>query len=164
MAPSALMQVYFSGSHKNTKARLDAAHRATFDRASFHPLLWNGKAHKVRWRIPAPEEVETAYGSHLAQPESAYALPVDLPEVERSQAMPGRRGPVYWLRFKSPATRMGDLAYAKVSEPENVNPPTIIIGRIHGPSIFIVSSTTAVPPSAPATYCPSAPMFHTLAR
>lgn len=110
-------------------ARLDAAHRATFDRASFHPLLWNGKAHKVRWRIPAPEEVETAYGSHLAQPESAYALPVDLPEVERSQTMPGRRGPVYWLRFKSPAARMGDLAYAKVSEPENVNPPTIIIGN-----------------------------------
>jgi len=110
-------------------ARLDSAHRATFDRASFHPLLWNGKAHKVRWRIPAPDEVEAAYGRNLAQPESAYALPERLPAVERSKSMPGRRGPVYWLRFASPAARMGDMAYAKVSEPGIANPPTIVIGN-----------------------------------
>ena len=43
-------------------------------------------------------------------------------------------------------------------------PQRIITGRIHGPCIFMVSSATAVPPSAPATYWPSAPMFQTLAR
>jgi len=111
-------------------ARLDAAHRATADRLSFHPLLWNGKAHKLRWNIPTEEAVDAAYGRFLPQPELAYALPDPLPAVDRSLAMDGRSGPVYWLRFASPSARMGDFAYAKVMAPAAVvDPPTIIIGN-----------------------------------
>lgn len=111
-------------------ARLDAAHRATVDRLSWYPLLWGGKPHRLRWQIPSRDEVEQAYGDVLAQPERAYALPATLPAVERSHAIAGRLGPVYWLRFASPATRMGDVAYAKVMEPAGIaHPPTIVIGN-----------------------------------
>jgi hypothetical protein len=110
-------------------ARLEAAHRATLDRLSYYPLLWNGKAHKLRWEIPTQGEVEDAYGAYLNQPEAAYDLPEVLPDVECSQAIDGRMGKIYWLRFASPSSRMGDVAYAKVMEPAADNPPTIIIGN-----------------------------------
>jgi len=110
-------------------ARLDAAHRATLDRLSYYPLLWNGKAHKLRWQIPTLDEVEQAYGRYLTQPELAYDLPSTMPTVERSHSIRGRMGSIYWLRFASPSARMGDVAYAKVMEPAVANPPTIIIGN-----------------------------------
>ncbi|MDF3073861.1 MAG: hypothetical protein K0S54_1528 [Alphaproteobacteria bacterium] len=109
--------------------RLEAAHRATLDRLSYYPLLWNGKAHKLSWKIPTQDDVEQAYGAFLPQPEAAYDLPNPLPEVERSPAIAGRLGKTYWLRFASPSARMADMAYARVMEPEVENPPTIVIGN-----------------------------------
>lgn len=110
-------------------ARLDAAHRATLDRFSFYPLLFGGKAHKLLWRIPGQDEVEAVYGTHLAQPETAYDLPPVLPQIERSHEILDARGKTYWLRFASPSPRMADTAYAKVIEPAVENPPTIVIGN-----------------------------------
>ena len=43
-------------------------------------------------------------------------------------------------------------------------PAAHISGRIHQPSICQVASATPVPARPPITYCPSAPMFQTLAR
>lgn len=47
MAPSALMQVYFSGSHKNTKARLDAAQKIA--NTSIDPQQFRQETEVLSW-------------------------------------------------------------------------------------------------------------------
>jgi hypothetical protein len=110
--------------------RLDAAHRLTMSKLDFYPLVLAGSQRQVKWQIASLRQTEAAYGHCLADPAKAYAFPDPVPLVEQSARIAGRFGPEWWIRFASPSQRMGDMAYAKISEPENPrNAPTVIIGN-----------------------------------
>ena len=104
-----------------------------------HDLNW------LRWklRFSAPRNVPTARvmadtpASVAAQLEGGRATfaartepPAQMPEIVVSQSVPTATSTDYWLRFRSPYDRVGDLVTARVHEPNGaVNPPTIVFGH-----------------------------------
>ncbi len=101
-------------------------------RARFAPLLAGPRFGLVRFTVPSPEALEEAYGDWLDDPDSAYALPDALPEVECSHPVPGPEGTtVFWLRFPSPGRAVGDVAWARVVEPEAAKAAPSLI-YLHG--------------------------------
>ena len=113
------------------RRRLADRHAYNALRRLFAPFAAQGRAAPIRWRIPAPAEVEALYGGVLGDPACAFAVPDPMPPVRISHAFPaapGRRD--YWLRFPSPSARMADDAIARVYEPAGAaDPPTLIFGH-----------------------------------
>lgn len=112
-------------------ARRDCRNRYNATRRHFRFLLGGGRRIPlVRWEIPSPAEVEEFFGYALEDSTRAFAPPEHMPNVTESQRVPGPAGDEYWLRFESPAARMGDDVYARVFEPKGViDPPTLIFGH-----------------------------------
>lgn len=110
-------------------ARLDRAHALNALRREFRFLRRHG-APTQNPAPPRPDEVETAYGPWIDNRTAMFAAPDPMPQVEVSRKVPGTVGTDYWLRFRSPSARLGDMVYARVHEPEGVaNPPTIVFGH-----------------------------------
>ena len=112
-------------------ARRDCRNRYNATRRHFRFLLGGGRRIPlVRWEIPSPAEVEATYGYALEDPVQAFAPPDSMPLVQESQRVPGPAGEEYWLRYKSPAPRMGDDVFARVFEPQGItDPPTLLFGH-----------------------------------
>ncbi|MEM7653139.1 MAG: hypothetical protein AAF220_08165 [Pseudomonadota bacterium] len=72
---------------------------------------------RVRFAIPGTAEVENAHGHRITNPKAAFAIPSPLPQIDRSHTITRNGKREYWLRFPSPGSRMGDAAYAHVTEP-----------------------------------------------
>ncbi|MCP4392512.1 MAG: alpha/beta hydrolase family protein [Gammaproteobacteria bacterium] len=111
------------------KARKDAHQAHNIMRRDLRFLL-QFKPQTSRYEIPSQAEVETHYGGIRSNPESYFELPDEMPAVEQSRHFGAADGNQYWIRFQSPSTRTGDLVYARVHEPAEIeNPPTIIYGH-----------------------------------
>jgi len=80
----------------------------------------------ARLVIATPESFTAGYKEALNNP--IAALPLD--DVTVSRQLPRPTGVDYWLRFRSPYHRLGDVVTARVHEPIGaINPPTIIFGH-----------------------------------
>jgi pimeloyl-ACP methyl ester carboxylesterase len=109
-------------------ARLDAAHAYNAARRFFGFLL--GRVPPIRLETQSPERVAAVYGAACANFARLAAPPEPMPAVEVSRPVPGACGTDYWLRFRSPSPRLGDMVYARVHEPQGiVDPPTLILGH-----------------------------------
>lgn len=107
-------------------ARQAAAHDMMAARLRFLPFRRGLRP--VAWEVASKAEVERRHGARLADPEGAFPLP-EQPAVDVSRAAPGRFGPEYWLRYRSPV--LGDRAWAHVYElDEGRDAPTVIF--LHG--------------------------------
>jgi len=108
-------------------------HRSQYNnlRRMFIPIRLTEKVQPVRWQIPSPADVDAIYGSFLANPAKAFAPPDPMPEITISHRVETRNGGQdYWLRFKSPSSRMNDQVIARVYEPYCAeNAPTLIFGH-----------------------------------
>ncbi len=110
-------------------ARLDASHIYYAARKNFSFLI-NRYVPAIQLEIANPDEVANIYGNAQGNPADFFAVPVPMPKVEVSRSIRTSLGKDYWLRFKSPSERLGDMAYARVHEPDGVtDPPTIIYGH-----------------------------------
>lgn len=111
-------------------ARLGLRHSYNATRRNFR-FLANSTTPRVKLAIAAPGEVEAIYGDALGVGLDAFAgAPDPGPTIEVSRAIASPTGRDYWLRFKSPSSRLGDMVYARVHDPEGVsNPPTVIFGH-----------------------------------
>lgn len=110
-------------------ARLDARQALNRTRALFARYLWRSIPH-VRLDTQTPAQAALHYPDIGAGLAPLVPLPQVLPPVEVSRAVPGTVGRDYWLRFKSPSSRLGDMVTARVHEPIGAdNPPTIILGH-----------------------------------
>jgi hypothetical protein len=103
-------------------------HALNHTRFLFLPLL-SRQTPRVRLNIATPDEVAAAYDlTH--DTDAHFAAPTAMPQVLQSHPVPGVGSIDTWLRFKSPAGRMGDTVFARVHTPEGVsNPPTVILGH-----------------------------------
>jgi len=110
-------------------ARRDHHHKLNTKRGKFRFLLKHN-APIVRAETPTPAEVAKVFGPALIDRAPFFAPPKSMPHIQVSRRVPGAVGTDYWLRFSSPSTDLGDIVYARVSEPEGVkNPPTLIFGH-----------------------------------
>lgn len=84
----------------------------------------------VKFNISPPNEVFANYSSILHDPDSIYAEPPDVPQVEVSAKILGPSGNEYFIRFPSPSSFTNDMVYARVYEPEDAigDIPTFIYG------------------------------------
>ena len=109
--------------------RRRAAHRFMAGRALFLPVI--GALPRVRLDIAPHAAVEERHGARLASPEAAFPTPASA-EVAVSQAAEGPKGPMRWLRFRSPV--LGDTAWARIDGPAGrSDAPTVI--SLHGITI-----------------------------
>lgn len=111
-------------------ARRSLRHGYNATRRHFRFLV-NRNVPRVKLAINTPAEVEALYGQALVGGLDAFtAAPVPAPQVEVSRAISSPTGRDFWLRFKSPSARLGDIVYARVHEPASaIDPPTIIFGH-----------------------------------
>jgi hypothetical protein len=139
-ADAAWVEAFFGKSNPGQAALVDAernwrrsSHRLMNARWLFLPLVLRHKLPAARYHIPSIDEVEAAHGSMRTDPDKAYALPAQLPTVERSHAIEHGWGREYWLRFASPGPDR-DTAWAHVFEPLAAeNAASLISG--HGLSV-----------------------------
>jgi len=121
--------------HADVLARLEArrgsaARWLTLQRLRFLDIRFGRPVPAVKFEIATPAVLEAAYGSFKSAPWRIYLPPELLPEVEVSRRIATHFGEDYWIRFRSPAGRMGDMAWARVHEPRGVvNPPTFVFGN-----------------------------------
>ncbi len=102
----------------------------TLQRLRFLDFRFGRPVPPVRFETPALADLEAAYGAYRAAPWRVYQPPDAIPNVEVSRRVSTHFGEDYWIRFRSPAARMGDIAWARVHEPRGViNPPTFIFGN-----------------------------------
>ncbi len=89
---------------------------------------------RVKLTIATPDSTEAVLGALRRSPDAFYRADVGSTVVERSADVESSTGSDCWLRFASPYSRFGDLAWARVHSPPGIaNPPTVIYG--HG--IFV---------------------------
>ena len=67
--------------------------------------------------IPDPDATRARWSDAIAAPAALFAAPEDLPDFQRSRAVPGPAGPEYLLRFRSPSPLMTDTVHARIFEP-----------------------------------------------
>ncbi|MDJ0609017.1 MAG: alpha/beta hydrolase family protein [Kiloniellales bacterium] len=109
--------------------RRRAAHRFMAGRALFLPVI--GALPRLRLEIAPPLAVEERHGARLASPEAAFPAPAPA-DVAVSQVAEGPKGPMRWLRFRSPV--LGDTAWARIDGPAGrSDAPTVI--SLHGITI-----------------------------
>lgn len=110
-------------------ARVAHAHAYNITRRHFAFLLPRGVP-KINLVTMTPAETDAIYGAALVDAKPFFAPPDPLPSVEVSAPIPGAVGTDTWLRFKSPSSRLGDTAWARVHTPNGVtDPPTVILGH-----------------------------------
>jgi hypothetical protein len=110
--------------------RSSSARWLTLQRLRFLDIRFGRPVPPVRFETPSRAEVEAAYGAFRTEPWRIYQPPDAVPNVEVSRRVANHFGEDYWIRFRSPAARMGDIAWARVHEPRGViNPPTFIFGN-----------------------------------
>lgn len=114
--------------------RGSAARWLTLQRLRFLDIRFGRPVPPVKFETPAKDELEAAYGAFRAEPWRIYQPPEAIPNVEVSRRVATHFGEDYWIRFRSPAARMGAgpsrVAWARVHEPRGViNPPTFIFGN-----------------------------------
>jgi hypothetical protein len=116
-------------------ARLEAKRNSTarwltLQRLRFLDVRFGRPVPPVRFETVTPADLDAAYGANRAEPWRIYQPPDAIPNVEVSRRVATHFGEDYWIRFRSPAARMGDIAWARVHEPRGViNPPTFIFGN-----------------------------------
>ncbi|MCW5774603.1 MAG: hypothetical protein KIT16_23365 [Rhodospirillaceae bacterium] len=140
-AAAAWEDAFFAPSFKTPAAlaRLEAERSAaarwlTLQRLRFLGLRFGRPVPPVQFDIPSPDLLEAAYGAVRTEPWRAYLPPSATPTVEVSRRIANHFGEDYWLRFASPASRLGtgpaSVAWARVHEPRGaINPPTFIFGN-----------------------------------
>jgi pimeloyl-ACP methyl ester carboxylesterase len=86
---------------------------------------------RAKLAIETPEAVEAVHGGGLAAFDTRATPPATFPAIEQSRAIQTVTGRDFWLRFRSPSARLGDVVYAHVSEPHDANAqtPTLIFGH-----------------------------------
>ncbi|HLL26852.1 MAG TPA: hypothetical protein VKT73_04290 [Xanthobacteraceae bacterium] len=110
-------------------ARLTSRHAYNATRRFFWFLL-DRDVPRARLETATPAKVSAIYDRARRDLAPFVAPPDPMPEVEVSRAIPGVNGADYWLRFKSPSRRLGDMVYARVHEPrEGADAPTVIFGH-----------------------------------
>jgi pimeloyl-ACP methyl ester carboxylesterase len=110
-------------------ARLGGRHAYNAARRFFLFLL-DREVPRARLETATPAEVAAVYGKARRDLTPFVAPPDPMPEIEVSRAIPGAAATDYWLRFKSPSARLGDMVYARVHEPQGAaDAPTIIFGH-----------------------------------
>lgn len=110
-------------------ARLEAKHAFNSVRRKFTFLI-DRYVPAIRLQVQSPEETATIYGRAMEDFAPFVAPPDEMPEIETSRVVRTSTGNEYWIRFKSPSKRLGDIVYARVYEPHGANnPPTIIYGH-----------------------------------
>jgi hypothetical protein len=114
--------------------RATAARWLTVQRLRFLDIRFGRPVPSVRFETPRVDELAAAYGDVRAEPWRAYLPPAIPPSVEVSRRTPTPTGEDYWIRFRSPAARLGDgppgMAWARVHEPRGIaDPPTYIFGN-----------------------------------
>jgi hypothetical protein len=116
---------------KKLEARRGSTARwLTLQRLRFLDIRFGRPVPPVKFETITPATLEAAYGSYRSAPWRIYLPPDPLPEVQASRRVATYFGEDYWIRFQSPAGRMGDVAWARVHEPRGaVNPPTFIFGN-----------------------------------
>jgi pimeloyl-ACP methyl ester carboxylesterase len=120
-----------SANHRSAveTARLGSRHAYNAARRFFFFLL-DRQVPRARIETATPAEVAARYGEARHNLAPFVAPPDPMPEIEVSRAIPGIAGANYWLRFKSPSSRLGDTVYARVHEPQGgADAPTIIFGH-----------------------------------
>lgn len=112
---------------ESARITLRHAHNAT--RRHFRFLIGRNVPN-AKLAISDPAEVEAIYGAAPGDLDRFTSVLDPGPEVETSCAISTTTGRDFWLRFRSPSTRLGDTVYARVHEPAGAtNPPTIIFGH-----------------------------------
>ena len=106
--------------------RVSAARALALQRLRLLWTLMRARVPRARFAVAAADQVSASLGDWLDDPARAFALPNALPPVTRSRQMPGREGRDYWLRFEAPSRRLSGTVWARVREPDAVNPPTFI--------------------------------------
>ncbi len=114
--------------------RASSARWLTLQRLRFLDIRFGRPVPPVRFETPLHAELEAAYGAHRAEPWRIYQPPQAIPAIEVSRRVANSFGEDYWIRFRSPAERLGEgparTAWARVHEPRGViNPPTFIFGN-----------------------------------
>jgi hypothetical protein len=110
-------------------ARLDARHDYNLARRQFAFFL-APDVPRLRLSVDTMSTVAAIYGAQPASLAPFCAPPAVMPPIEVSKPVPTRTGTNFWLRFKSPSARLGDMVYARVHVPPGVtNPPTVIFGH-----------------------------------
>lgn len=110
-------------------ARLAHAHAFNMARRHFLFLLPRGLP-RIDLHVATPAETEAVYGPARVDLVPFVAPPEGDWPIETSRRIPGAVGVDYWLRFRSPSKRLGDVVHARVHEPIGVaDPPTIILGH-----------------------------------
>lgn len=110
-------------------ARLAHSHAYNMARRHFLFLLPRGLP-RIDLKVATPAETEAVYGPARTDLAPFVAPPTGDWPIETSRRIPGAVGIDYWLRFKSPSKRLGDVVHARVHEPIGVkDPPTIILGH-----------------------------------
>jgi hypothetical protein len=110
--------------------RASSARWLTLQRLRFLDIRFGRPVPPVRFETAKPAALEAAYGAVRAEPWRIYRPPAAIPNVEVSRRVATPFGEDYWIRFRSPAARMGDVAWARVHEPRGVvNPPTFVFGN-----------------------------------
>jgi len=110
-------------------ARLGSRHAYNAARRLFLFLL-DRHVPRARRETATPAEVAAIYGDARRDLAPFAAAPDPMPAIEVSRAIPGLAGADYWLRFRSPSSRLGDMVYARVHEPHGAaDAPTVIFGH-----------------------------------
>ncbi len=111
------------------QARLSHAHAFNLTRRHFAFLLPR-RLPRIDLRVATPAETAKVYGAARDDLAPFVAAPAADWPVQVSARIPGAVGTDFWLRFKSPSARLGDMVHARVHEPIGVtNPPTVILGH-----------------------------------
>lgn len=109
--------------------RLAAAFAHVTTRAAFYPLWLLADPPPVRWDIAPPAQLDAIHGAMREHPERAYGAPAETP-IAVSPPHRAAAGTRRWLRFASPSPRMGDFAFARVTEPPDAkDAPSVIVAN-----------------------------------
>jgi hypothetical protein len=116
--------------HALEAARLSARHAYNATRWGLR-LQLPANAPRAKLAIETPDAVEAIYGGGLAAFDARISPPAIMPKIEQSHVIQTATGRDFWLRFNSPSERLGDVVYARVSEPHDANPttPTLLCGH-----------------------------------
>jgi pimeloyl-ACP methyl ester carboxylesterase len=108
------------------RARREAAHNYLGHRFNYIWFARRARVPAVRVDVPLPAELTQATGGFA--PDDFFALPVELPQVERSHVIEHVDVREYWLRFPSPDDPT-DFCWVHIYEGRQEKLPSLIYGH-----------------------------------
>ncbi|WP_374312763.1 hypothetical protein [Dongia sp.] len=108
------------------RARREAAHNFLGHRFNYIWFARRARVPAVRVDVPLPPELDIAIAGQ--SPDAFFALPAQLPAVERSHVIEHADVREYWLRFPSPDDPT-DLCWVHVYEGRQEKVPSLIYGH-----------------------------------